>query len=224
MSRAAKFSKSSAGFTIVEVILALTMAVVMSGVLFLVTFRFYANAVQSQQAAELALESQSLLSQLTEDLRLASGINANSVIVDANRAGGWTTSDAQNVLVISSPATDGNDDIIYDTETGSPYMNEYVYFLEGTTMYKRTLRNTDAEGNTAGTTCPEATASETCLEDRIFSQNVTDISFAMYDSTNAAVTDATQSRSVEMTVDSSRNVFGKVVSLSNTTRITQRNF
>lgn len=211
------------GMTIVELIIALTMAVIMSGVLFMVTFRFYANAVQSQQAAELALESQTLLGQLTEDLRLAVGVSANSVITDANRPAGWETSDANNILVISSPAVDSDQNIIYDPDTGSPYTNDFIYYLSGGVMYKRILKNEAATGNVANTTCPEAVATTTCLEDRIFSEHISDFSFIMYDSNNVVVTDPIQAASLEMRVDSARDVFGKPVTLSNTTRITQRN-
>jgi len=211
-------------FTIVEMVLALTVATIMSGVLLMVTFRFYTNAVQSQQTAELALESQTLLGQLTEDLRLSAGVNAINTITDAYKTGGWVTSDASNVLVIASPAVDSDQNIIYDVATGAPYNNEYVYFLANGVMYKRTLKNEAATGNVANTTCPASSASATCLQDRIFSEHASELSFIMYDSNNTVVTDTTQARSLQITVDFARNVFGKPITLSNTTRITQRNF
>lgn len=215
---------NTSGFTVVEVIMALTIAAILSGVLLMVTFRFYTNAVQAQQTAELALESQTLLGQLTEDLRLSAGVRGTSTITDANQPSGWATSDANNILVIASPATDSANNIIYDPLTGDPYANEFVYFLQGEVMYKRTLKNTNAPGNITNATCPEATASASCLEDRVFSENVSGISFVMYDSNNVVVTDTTLARSLSITVDFAKTVFGKPITLSNTTRITQRNF
>lgn len=216
--------RQSSGFTVVEVIMSLTIAAILSGVLLMVTFRFYTNAVQAQQTAELALESQTLLGQLTEDLRLAAGVRSASTITDANQPSGWTTSDTNNVLVIASPATDSTGGIIYDPLTGDPYANEFIYFLQDEVMYKRTLKNTNATGNVANTTCPEATADASCLEDRVFSEHVSGISFIMYDSNNAVVTDTTLARSLSITVDFAKTVFGKPITLSNTTRITQRNY
>lgn len=212
------------GFTLVEVIMALTIAAILSGVLLTVTFRFYANAVQAQQTAELALESQTLLGQLTEDLRLSAGVKSGTTLSDANQPSGWTTSDTDNILVIASPATDPSHNIIYDSLTGDPYANEFIYFLQNGIMYKRTLKNTAASGNVAKTTCPAAAATDTCLEDRVFSEHVSGLSFIMYDSNNAVVTDTAQARSLSITVDFARTVFGKPITLSNTTRITQRNF
>src|SRR5688572_24087193 len=93
------------GFTIAEVMVALTVAIIMAGVLFTVTFRFFANAIQSQQTAELALESQNLLGQMVDDLRLAAGVEDTNQLTDANApSGGWVASDSNNVLLITTPA------------------------------------------------------------------------------------------------------------------------
>lgn len=212
------------GFTLVEVIISITVAGIMTGVLFLVTFRFFANAIQSQQTAELALESQTLLSQMVEDLRLAAGVGAINELTDSNQpSGGWQTSDAGNVLLITTPAIDVSRNIIYDSSTGFPYQNEIIYFIANRTMYKRTLKNTAATGSAATTSCPAATATSTCPADRVFSTNIDDLRYTMYDSNNTVTSDPTVARSVEMSVDLSKKVFGKTISLSNTMRVTQRN-
>lgn len=216
--------RQQTGFTVVELILALTMASIMVGVLLMVTFRFYTNAMQSQRAAEMALESQTLLGQLTEDLRLSSGVASTNTVPDPNNAGGWTTSDASDVLVITLPATDSSDNIIYDADTGDPYTNDVIYFLNNGMMYKRILRNDAAAGNTAQTTCPAAAATPTCLSDRVFSENASAMTFDMYDTNNVATADPALSQSLFVQVDFAKNIFGKTVSLSNSTRITQRNF
>jgi len=211
------------GFTLVEVVISITVATIMVGVLFIATFRFFANAIQSQQTAELALESQTLLGQMTEDLRLAAGIETTNQLTDAHQPTGWATSDPNNILVITTPATTASNDIIYDSDTGFPYQNEIIYFLSNKTMYKRVLKNTAATGNKAVTNCPEAQSSDSCPADRIFTSNVDDITFTMYDNTNTATTDPSQASSIALTVSLSKKVFGKTVSLSNSMRVTQRN-
>lgn len=215
---------NSKGFTLAEVIIAMTVAVIMAGVLFTVTFRFFASAIQSQQTAELALESQTLLGQMVEDLRLSAGMRTTNQLPDAHQpSGGWQASDANNVMLITTPAIDSSRNIIYDSETGYPYENELIYFVSARTMYKRVLKNTAATGNQAVTNCPQAQSSTACPADRIFSENVDNIEYTMYDSTNTVVTDPTQAHSVALTIHLSRNVFGKTISLSNTMRVTQRN-
>lgn len=216
--------RGQSGFTLVEVVISITVAVIMTGVLFLATFRFFANAVQSQQTAELALESQTLLGQMIEDLRLSAGINATNQIVDANQpVGSWATSDPNNVLIITTPATTTSNDIIYDPNTGFPYQNEIIYFISNKTMYKRVLKNTSASGNKAITNCPEASSSPTCPSDRVFTTNVDNITFTMYDDTNTVTTNTAQAASIAVTVYLSKKVFSKTVSLSNSMRVTQRN-
>ena len=88
-------------------------------------------------------------------------------------------------------------------------------------MYKRILKNTTAIGNTAITTCP--TPSATCPSDRLFSNNVSNLSFTFYDIDNNSTANANLARSVSLTVDMSQKVFGKNITLSNSTRTTLRN-
>ena len=217
--------RTTDGFTAVELIISITVAGLMVGVLFLATFRFFANAMQSQQTAELALESQTLLGQLVEDLRLDTGVEATNVLTDAHEPGsGWQTSDSGNVLVIATPAIDDNQDIIYDPDTGFPYQNEIIYFVSGRTMYKRTLQNATATGTTLRTSCPAAAATNDCPADRVFTENIDDLTFTLYDDTNTVTTDPAAARSVELTLHLAKEVFGKPITLSNTTRVTQRNF
>ncbi len=219
-----KHRLSEAGYTLVETVLAVSVAAIMIGVLFSITFSYYTNAVQSQAAASMALESQTILSQMVEDLRLADGTALNNEITDPNAPGGvWTTSDANNVLVIRYPAVTADRDIIYQPDTGFPYQNEFVYFINGTSMHKRILKNTGAVGNAAETSCPAASATPTCRADPLFSTDVSDLTFTLYDINNNVTTDPAQARSVKLTVSLSKVVFGKTISMSNTTQVTQRN-
>jgi prepilin-type N-terminal cleavage/methylation domain-containing protein len=150
-----KYRKNSRGFTITELVISLTVAGILAVVLFTATFYYYVNAAQSETITNLALESQTILTQLTEDIRLADSIASSNAISDPNGpGGGWTTSDPSNIIIIESPAVDSSRNIIYDTGTGYPYRNEFIYFISGTNMYKRVLANSSATGNTAKTTCP----------------------------------------------------------------------
>jgi type II secretory pathway pseudopilin PulG len=212
------------GFTITELVLSITIAGFLIIALYTATFYYYVNTSQTETATNLALESQTILTQLTDDIRLADSISSTNSIPDANGpGGGWTTSDPSDILIIESPAVNSSRDIIYDSTTGYPYRNEFIYFRSGTIMYKRVLANTSAVGNTAKTTCPAASASPTCPSDRLFSSNVSNLTFTFYDSSDATTANAAQARSVVLTVNMAKKSFGKNITLSNSTRVTLRN-
>lgn len=214
----------ASAFTIVELSISMVVAGILAIVIFSVTFYYYANTVQAQTAADLGLESQAVLSQLSEDLRLADAISDTNALADANEPpGGWVTSNPSNVIIIESPAVDASRNIIYDSSTGFPYRNEYIYFISGGVMYKRILANSSASGNTETTTCPAAVANSTCPSDRLFSSHTSSLSFTLYDAAGAITSDFSQTRSVYLQVNLAKKVFGKNVTLNNSTRITLRN-
>jgi type II secretory pathway pseudopilin PulG len=214
----------SAGFTITELVLSLTISGILAVVIFTATFYYFVNTSQTETATTLALESQTILTQLTEDIRLADSIASTNAVSDPNGpGGGWVTSDPSNILIIESPAITSTRDIIYDSNTGSPYRNEFIYFMSGTTMYKRILANTSATGNTAKRTCPAASSSSTCPPDRLFTSNVSNLTFTFYDASDATTANAAQARSVVLTVNMAKKSFGKNITLANSTRVTLRN-
>jgi prepilin-type N-terminal cleavage/methylation domain-containing protein len=216
--------KQNSGFTITELVLSLTISGILAIMIFTATFYYFINTSQAETATTLALESQSILTQLTEDIRLADSIASTNTISDPNGpGGGWTTSDPSNIIIIESPAINSSRDIIYNSSTGFPYRNEFIYFMSGTTMYKRILANTSATGNTAKRTCPAASANSTCPADRLFSSNISNLTFTFYDASDATTADATQARSIVLTVNMAKKNFGKNITLNNSTRVTLRN-
>jgi type II secretory pathway pseudopilin PulG len=216
--------KNESGFTITELAISITVAGFLAAALFIATFSYYVNVMQSQTTADLALESQTILTQLTEDVRLADAISSTNLIPDPNApVGGWVTSDPSNVIIVESPAIDSTRSIIYNSSTGFPYKNEFIYFASSGSMYKRILANTAAPGNTAVTTCPAAQVGPTCPSDRLFSNNLGNLSFSFYDSSGTTTSNAAVTRSVLLRADMAKKVFGKTITLQNLTRVTLRN-
>lgn len=216
--------KSASGFTITELVLSITVAGFLAAILFITTFYYFANVSQSEASSTLALESQNILAQLTEDIRLSDAMSATNVLADPYApSGGWVTSDPSNILIIESPAITSSRDIIYDSNTGFPYRNEFIYFTTGKNMYKRVLKNTTAAGNTATRSCPAANSTSTCPPDRLFSTNVSNLTFTFYDASDNTTAVPAQARSVVLQVDMAKKVFGKNIALSNSTRVTLRN-
>lgn len=216
-------TSASRGFTITEMLAAVGVAAVMVAVLFTVTFGYYVASVKAEVMTQMALESQSLLAQLTEDIRLADAIVDSNTISDPNNPGGWTTNDPSNIIIVQSPAVDGDKNIIYDSSTGYPFSNEFIYFLDTNSMYKRVLKNTIAPDNVAVSTCPESVASPTCPEDRLFSSKVSNLTFTFYDINDTQTANANEARSVTFVVNMEKKVYGETLTLNNSTRITLRN-
>lgn len=201
--------------TIVELMVAVTIAAIVSTVLLFVSLQLFGATFRSQVAAEMAADTHYLLRAVVDDIRVADRTLPVATLADANApAGGWTTDDANNSLVLAQPATDASRDIIYNDATGDPYSNEVIYFIgpDGT-FYRRSLKNDAAVGNTAETTCPPATAS--CRADRDYATHVQDMSFTLYDSSNNPTTDPALARALDLQITMERKVFGQTISTTN---------
>lgn len=212
------------GLTIIELMMSIAIASIITTVLFAISLGFFGDTVRSQVTAEMAVDSHFMLRAVIEDLRLADSIGTANNISDANAPpGGWITSDTNNVLIINRPATNSSNDIIYNTNTGNPYNNEYVYFVSNGTLYKRLLKNSAATGNSTVTTCPQALATTSCPADRKYSSYINDLTFTFYDESNAVTTNTARARSVKVGLSTARKVFGKRLNFNNSVLTKLRN-
>ena len=215
---------NQSGLTIVELMISIGIAGVLATVLLTVSLTFFGSTIRSQVTSEMIVESHFALRTLTEDLRLGESILAAPTLTDANEpAGGWATSDSGNVLIISAPAVDSNNQVIYDESTGNPYTNELIYFVDDGVLHKRFLKNTLAAGNSVTTSCPEAAASSSCPADREYTTHADDIGLTFYDLNNVETADPTQARSVRFNLSMSRRVFGSTVNFDNSILVKLRN-
>jgi prepilin-type N-terminal cleavage/methylation domain-containing protein len=210
------------GFTIVELLIAVSVASIAS-ILIMSAFVFmYGSLVREQTRAQMVLDSQIFLKRMVEDIRVANQmLTTNSLADSYDPVGGWVTSDPANIMVITQPAIDVNKDFIYDSTTGYPYQNEIVYFGSGKIMYRRTLSNPSATGNSAKTTCPANTAN--CPPDIKLLDNLQNMLFVFYDINDAVTTVPENARSVELSVNLNKRVYGEDITISNKTRATLRN-
>lgn len=219
-----KLSASSHGFTLTELMVSMAIAAIICTLMMTVTLTLYGTAIRSQVTAQMAVETQFMLRSIVEDVRLADSIGLISLLPDANApSGGWQTSNTNKVLIINQPAVTSSNDIIYDPLTGNPYDNEYIYFLSGRTLYKRSLKNPLATASTTKTSCPSALVTSACPVDKQYSQNVDSITLTFYDLLNNETTVPTLAKSVKISVSTSRKVFGKNVTFNNTVLTKLRN-
>jgi prepilin-type N-terminal cleavage/methylation domain-containing protein len=210
------------GFTITELLIAVSVASIAS-VLIISAFVFmYGSLLKEQTRSQMVLESQVFLKRMVDDIRVANQMLTTNSLPDAyDPVGGWLTSDPANILVLTQPATNASKDFIYNSTTGYPYQNEIIYFGSGATMYRRTLANGSATGNSHITTCPSGTSG--CQGDIKLLDNLQNMLFVFYDANDAVTIVPENARSVELSVNLTDKVYGENITVTNKTRVTLRN-
>lgn len=222
-------SKREGGFTLPEVIITLFIVAILSAALMTIYFIFFNQSIRNSFHARLAVESQSILRLIVEELRVSSGVRATSM-PDAYVLGGasnWSTSNSNLVLIIATPAVDSSNNILFNTSAGAPYINEMVYFANNGSLYRRQLADTNATGNKYKTSCPAANASASCPQDALLTNHFKSLSFTFFDQDNVVIPEATgditKARSIELKIEMEHKTFGETVHYSNTIRMTMRN-
>lgn len=212
------------GFTLVELLVVITVTSIVALALVGVTINYFTLITRNNASIDMTASAQNLLRTTVENLRYGDGVRQTNTISDPNApSGGWNTSNSNFVIVIASPATDSGHNYITDPSTGSPYMNELVYYKDGTSLMQRSLANPGASGDSLVTSCPPSQATPACPADKDLADYVSSMSFTLYDQDAALTSDPAQARSVEIDLTMSRPLFGNPITLSNTIRVTLRN-
>lgn len=211
------------GFTLVEVIITVTligllMLPVIGGI-----FLFYSELAGSNRKASVALETQAAVRSISEELRSSSGLHSNNEITDPNKPFGWATSDDDNVIVVAVPAQDSAHNFIMDSSTGKPYRNEIIYYSDSGILYRRTLPNASAPDNAMIFSCPPTSATNDCPADSILSSKFDDLSLVMYDSSNAITAIPSNARSVTISLSVKDEVYDNKIETTSSVRIAFRN-
>jgi prepilin-type N-terminal cleavage/methylation domain-containing protein len=210
------------GFTLVELMVVVTLVSII-GVVFLgLSVNYFVTITRNNQLTEMTVDSQNLLRSTVENIRFGDGVRQTNQINDPNApSGGWNTSNSAFVIILAVPALDSSHNYITDPNTGSPYMNELVYYKSGKTLMERKLANPAASGNTLHTTCPSSVASASCSADIVLAQNINTMTFTLYDQDDNQTTTASQARSVKITLDMRKT--SPSLHLTTTMRVTLRN-
>lgn len=219
-----KLWRRQGGFTLVEVGVAVSaMAIV--GVLFIgIVANYFVLITRNNELTEMTINSQNLLRTTVENIRFGDGVRQTNQISDSNApGGGWNTNNSAFVIVIAVPAVTTTHAYIIDPDTGSPYMNELVYYKDGTTLMERILANPDAVGNSLLTTCPPSLATSGCPADTELATYVSSMTFTLYDQDGAVTSTALLARSVNITLTMQRNAPGDPLDITNNIRVTLRN-
>jgi type II secretory pathway component PulJ len=219
-----KLNIREGGYTLVEVTVAVTVMAIV-GVTFIgIIAHYFVVISRSNAQTEMTIASQNLLRTTVDNIRFGDGVRQTNQIPDGNGpAGGWNTNNSNFVIIIAVPALDSTRNYIIDPSTGSPYMNELVYYKSGSTLYRRVLANPLATGNRLKTTCPQAAASPTCRADALLAEYVNTMDFTLYDQNGAITSAATNARSVKIDLNMQRNAPGDPITVKNSIRVTLRN-
>ncbi|MGB3023886.1 MAG: prepilin-type N-terminal cleavage/methylation domain-containing protein [Candidatus Saccharimonadales bacterium] len=217
------------GYTLAELLISLFIIGLLAATLVSLYTIFFDNTLRNNYQARLAVESQGILRSIVEELRVSSGIRATSM-PDSNVVGGganWSTSNANLVLIIATPAVDDTNTILFNTNDGKPYLNELVYYAAGGKLFKRYLVDPLATNNRYQTSCPPNLASSTCPSDVLLSDHFKTMTFDFYDQDNVVINqstgDITKARSIQLNIDMEHKTFGQIVTYNNKIRMTMRN-
>ena len=216
-------SLNGRGFTLVELVVVLTVFAII-GVTFLgLVGNYFVTITRTEELSDMTVQSQNLLRTTVENIRFGNGVEQSNQITDPNQPGGWSTSNTNFVIILSVPAVDSSHNYIIDPDTGSPYMNELVYYKNGSTLMQRTLANPSATGDTLMTSCPPALATATCPADKQLATYVNSMVFTLYDQNAAQTTTPSLARSILITLNMQRNAPGEPINLTTNIRVTLRN-
>jgi prepilin-type N-terminal cleavage/methylation domain-containing protein len=213
-----------AGFTLVELLVSISVMAIVAVTFVGIISSYFTIISHNIALSEMTVASQNLLRATVENIRYGNGVRQTNQITDPNApVGGWNTNNSTFVIIISVPALNASRAYIIDPNTGSPYMNELVYYKSGTTLMQRKLANSDATGNTVKTSCPANLATASCPADIQLATNVSNMSFMMYDQDAVQTANTVAARSVKIDLTLRRPAPGNPISVSNSIRVTLRN-
>lgn len=219
-----RVKKAQGGFTLVE----LLVVMIIMGILSLTLANFITTWLQqaslSQARANLLTNAEDALDTVTNDIKLSGSADQNNRWADANGPGGnqfgWAS--GSQVLVLAKAAVDSSHNIIFsDPAKYISQKDDEIYYLSGSTLYRRTLTSS-ASNDAAVTTCPPADASQSCPADQTVATGVSSLTFTYYDADENVVSPS-DARSVQIAITLSSAQGGQSARASYTARMVFRN-
>lgn len=215
---------SQSGFTLIELLATITIMSVLALMLASFITTWLQASSLAQRRSELLTTAEEALDTITNDIRLSGSADQNNRWSDANGPGGnqlgWQSD--SDTIVLAKAAVDGDNNIIFSDP--AKYISEKdneIYYLSGSTLYRRTLASDDAN-DAATTTCPPASATASCPADKVIATGVSGFAISYYDADeNIVVPD--DARAVQLSITLSEKQNSKTISASYKTRMVFRN-
>ncbi len=201
------------GFTLVEIVIIAPLFIVTALVILSYLVNHYGDLIQKSARTNLKIEGQSILFVLQDQLTFAGGFDEtlsdhveSQLSDDFQPAGGWTFNTDPDTLILKELATtashrDPDREFVYRNLTGcnddlsqNPVvLNNIIYFVEGQTLYKRTVtpgdNSTLCNDNYKTQSCPESEVTEDCIADVVMSDKIADFDIVYYAENNVLVND-----------------------------------
>lgn len=212
------------GMTLVEVVVALVLTGIIAVVVMGFTISNIGNFSAATARGQMLSELQLALDTINNDIILSASADSVNRIEDPYSPNGntlgWNGDDDTLILATAAENTSGN--ILFaDPSQYISHKNNIIYFLSGSTVYKRVLAAPVA-GNKAITSCPEANASATCPADRKIVSNVSSFRVRYFSGNNTEVTPE-DARSIELSVSLRQQKFGQTINVKHESRMVFRN-
>lgn len=206
-----KISVANLGFTLIEILIALPIASIVSLLLVTTMFDQYGILQQSTARANLRIEGEITLISLEDELLFATdfGEYLKTDLTDTHApSGGWSHDSDPDTLIVYETALDADRrdpdrEFVYKNLYGcsSSYnpiaINNLMYFTEDNvddnykTLYRRTItpNYSTCNINYKRETCPTAyVGTGTCLDqDAVLSDSVVDFQLEYYDDNNVLI-------------------------------------
>jgi len=217
---------NSAGFTLVELLITMVLMAILS----LTLPNFIANWLQAsnieQNRANLLTNAETALDTISNDIRLSGAADLNNRWSDSHApnspADNYSWKSDGDTLILARAASDSSQNILFsDPAKYISQKDNVIYYLTGTTLYRRVLKSDDVN-DAAITTCPPASVTATCPADRVVATGVSAFSVGYYDADENTVA-PTDARSVQLSITMQTKVGGKTISASYATRMVFRN-
>lgn len=185
------------GFTIVELVIAMTITLMLSGLVINFMVDFWRSTASLQASSESLVTRQNASDRLRDALNPASHLIDQNSIADTH-AEVADTSDATGthwllihaipgsiplpaagsftpVFYFTAPSTDTAKNFIMNG--AQPYYDEFIVYMDGSTkqLLMRTLVNPSAGGDRLTTTCPPDQTTATCPADTVISSDITSV-------------------------------------------------
>lgn len=224
------------GFSIIEIMIALSVASVLSIVISTVMFEQYGQLLQGAAQSRLRVEGENVLLSLEDELLFATdfGSGLKSDLSDSNApSGGWnsSTTPTDTLIVYETALTadrrDPNRDFVY--KKGSSCSNSFniainnlVYFTAQNSsdsyrsLYRRTVvpQYTTCGINYKRMTCPESNVVSPCAgADAKLSEKVVDFQLEYFTEDNIATADPNAAELVKMTLTLGEKIYGKNIAV-----------
>lgn len=211
------------GFTIAELVVVMVIISVLSIMLAAFVITWVQSASLAQVRTNLLLDAENALDTVGTDIQLsgsADDVNRWADPYSPSGSYGWASN--SQTLVLAKIATDKSNNVIFsDPVKYVTQKDNQIYYLSGTTLYRRTLAS-DSAGDSAITTCPPANATASCPADTTIATGVSSWSLTYYDA-NDTVVAPSSARSVQIAITLSKKLDSQTITASYTARMVFRN-